>query len=101
MLGLFKPFNSREVRFLCFCQNDFEVEYKYQRIRDLSEDNDKTQAQITELLNEHTTQYQRWERGESEISAHIKKALCIYYNVSADYILGLPENLPFPKGSKG
>ena len=79
----------------------YKVKYKYQRIRDLREDNDKTQAQIAELLNEHTTQYQRWERGESEIPAHIIKALCIYYNVSADYILGLPENMPFPKGSKG
>ena len=77
------------------------MKYKYQRIRDLREDNDKTQAQIAELLNEHTTQYQRWERGESEIPAHIIKALCIYYNVPEDYILGLPENLPFPKGSKG
>ena len=93
---------------MCYCQHFivlfdkmiFEVsnvKYKYQRIRDLREDKDKTQAQIAEMLNEHTTQYQRWERGESEIPAHIIKALCIYYNVSADYILGLPENMPFPK----
>ena len=73
------------------------MKYRYQRIRDLREDNDKTQAQIAELLNEHTTQYQRWERGESEIPAHIIKALCVYYNVSADYILELPDGMPFPQ----
>lgn len=73
------------------------MKYKYQRIRDLREDSDKTQAQIAELLNEHTTQYQRWERGESEIPAHIIKSLCHFYHVSADYILGLPEGLPYPK----
>lgn len=76
------------------------MKYKYQRLRDLREDRDITQAQIAELLNEHTTQYQRWERGESEMPAHIIKALCIYYNVSADYILGLPENMPFPKNDE-
>ncbi len=76
------------------------MKYKYQRLRDLREDRDITQAGIAELLNEHTTQYQRWERGESEMPAHIIKALCIYYNVSADYILGLPENMPFPKNGE-
>ena len=84
---------------MCFLLKWFwgeNMKYKYQRIRDLREDNDKTQAQIAELLNEHTTQYQRWERGESEIPAHIIKALCVYYNVSADYILELSD-LPFPK----
>ena len=72
------------------------MKYQYQRIRDLREDSDKTQAQIAEFLNEHTTQYQRWERGESEIPAHIIIKLCLFYNVSADYVLGLPD-LPYPK----
>ena len=77
------------------------MKYKYQRIRDLREDNDKTQAQIAELPNEHTTQNQRWERGESEIPAHIIKDLCVYYNVSADFILELPEDMPFPQHLSG
>ncbi len=72
------------------------MKYKYPRIKELREDNDITQAQIAQLLNEHTTQYQRWERGESEIPAHIIIKLCLFYNVSANYLLGLPE-LPNPK----
>ena len=72
------------------------MEYVYQRVRDLREDSDKTQAEIAKVLNVYTTTYQRWERGETEIPCHIVKQLCVYYNVSADYILGLPD-LPYPK----
>ena len=65
------------------------MKYEYPRIRDLREDNDKTQEEIAQLLNVYTTTYQRWERGDTEIPCHIVKQLCIYYNKSADYILGL------------
>ena len=37
------------------------------RIRDLREDNDKTQREIAQLLNMQLTVYQRYERGEREI----------------------------------
>ncbi len=69
--------------------------YCYQRIRDLREDKDKTQAQIAKLLGIHTTQYRRWETGETEIPVHIVIKLCKYYNVSADYILELPKGLKY------
>lgn len=72
------------------------MEYIYQRVRDLREDNEKTQADIAKMLNVYTTTYQRWERGETEIPCHIVKHLSVYYNVSADYILGLPD-LQYPK----
>ena len=39
----------------------------YRRIRDLREDNDKTQKQIAEILNMQLTVYQRYERGEREL----------------------------------
>ena len=71
--------------------------YEYKKLRELREDSDYTQKQIAEKLNEHLTTYQRWERGETEIPTHILKALCEFYGVSADYILGLPENLKYPK----
>ena len=61
----------------------------YQRIKDLREDNDMTQSEVATFLKEHTTTYQRWERGETEIPCHIVIKLCKLYNLSADYILGL------------
>ena len=65
------------------------MKYCYQRIRDLREDNDKTQADIAKILHTHTTQYRRWETGETEIPVHKVLELCKLYNVSADYILGI------------
>lgn len=62
--------------------------YAYQRVKDLRNDNDKTQAEIASILHTHTTTYRRWETGETEIPTHIIIELCNFYNVSADYILG-------------
>lgn len=62
------------------------------RIRNLREDNDLTQAYIASILNTSQTMYARYERGANEIPVrHIIK-LCEFYNVSADYILGLSNN---------
>ena len=69
------------------------MKYIYQRIRDLREDADKTQAEIAKILNTHTTQYRRWETGETEIPPHKIIELCKFYKVSADYILGLTNKL--------
>ena len=69
------------------------MKYIYQRVRDLREDSDKTQAQIAKMVTVYTTTYQRGERGDSEIPCHIVKELSIYYNVSSDYILGLTDKI--------
>ena len=63
--------------------------YKYQRVKDLREDRDLRQEDIAKKLNKHLTTYRRWEAGESEIPTHIIKELAIYYNTTADYILGI------------
>lgn len=58
----------------------------YRRIRDLREDNDKTQSQIAKILNMQLTVYQRYERGEREIPFWVAIKLADYYKVSLDYI---------------
>ena len=59
------------------------------RIRDLREDADLTQTEVAEYLGTSQTMYARYERGANEIPVrHIIK-LCEFYNVSADYILGI------------
>ena len=62
-----------------------------QRMRNLREDNDKTQQQIADYLGTSQTMYARYERGANELPIHHLLALCKYYNVSADYILGLSD----------
>ena len=59
------------------------------RIRDLREDHDKTQQEIADILGTSQTMYARYERGANELPIRHLIALCNYYKVSADYILGL------------
>ena len=67
------------------------------RIRDLREDHDKTQKEIADILGTSQTMYARYERGANELPLHHLIMLCKYYNVSADYILGLTdERKPYP-----
>ncbi len=61
------------------------------RIRDLREDNDKTQQEIAEYLGTSQTMYARYERGANEMPIRHLIALCKFYNVSADYILGIDK----------
>ena len=63
----------------------------YQRLRDLREDSDKTQAEIAALLNTTQQQYQRWERGSWQMPIEHYKTLARYYNVSLDYLAGLTD----------
>lgn len=60
----------------------------YPRVRDLREDNDKTQKQIAELLNMQLTVYQRYERGERELPLWAAIKLADYYNITLDYLVG-------------
>ena len=62
------------------------------RIRDLREDNDKTQQQIAEVLNMHRSVYRRYENGERETPAWVIVKLAEYYHVSTDYLLGLSDD---------
>ena len=58
-------------------------------IRDLREDNDKTQKDVAAYLGVTQQVYSRYEKGINEIPVRHIIALCKYYNVTADYILGL------------
>lgn len=63
-----------------------------ERIRDLREDHDKTQQEVAEYLGTTQQVYSRYEKGINEIPVRHIIALCKYYNVSADYLLGLTDN---------
>lgn len=65
-----------------------KVDYT-QRIRNLREDADMTQSEIANILGTSQTMYARYERGANEMPIRHLIALCRYYKVSADYILGL------------
>ena len=62
-----------------------------ERIRELREDSDKTQAEVAEYLGTTQQVYSRYEKGVNEIPVRHILSLCVLYNVSADYILGLKD----------
>ena len=60
-------------------------------LRDLREDRDLTQLQVAEYLGTSQTMYARYERGANELPLRHLIKLCEFYNVSADYILGIKQ----------
>lgn len=69
---------------------------KYKRIRELREDHDRKQKEIADILNISQQQYSLYENGNRDIKTEQIIKLCLFYNVSADYILGLPKGMPYP-----
>jgi len=64
----------------------------YEILRELREDNDLPQKQVADVLNTTQQVYSRYENGENELPIHHLITLCKFYNVSADYVLGLSKN---------
>ena len=60
----------------------------YQRIKDLREDEDKTQSEIADFLGTTAQYYGKYEKGEREIPLSRAIELADYYNVSLDYVAG-------------
>lgn len=60
----------------------------YPRIRELREDHDLTQQQISDMLNMKQSQYCRYERGYRDIPTDILIKLADFYQTTTDYILG-------------
>lgn len=66
-------------------------------LRDLREDSDLSQWQVAQLLHITQQQYQLYESGKRELPLHHLITLCRHYGVSADYLLGLPAGLAWPR----
>lgn len=60
-------------------------------LRELREDRDLTQSDIAKVLGTTQQVYSRYEKGQNEIPVRHIIALCRYYGVSADYMLGLSQ----------
>ena len=66
-------------------------------IRSLREDKDLSQTQVGEALDMNQMKISRMETGAAEPSLDDLRALCRFYGVSADYLLGLPKGMNYPK----
>lgn len=68
-----------------------------EKIRELRTDHDETQEQLGLLIGVSRKQIARYEKEEQELTVNKLIKLCLHYKVSADYILGLPKGLHWPR----
>ena len=66
------------------------------RIKELREDNDKSQKEIATMLKTTQQYYSQYENQKRKMPIEHLITLCLYYGVSADYILGLHKGLKYP-----
>ena len=67
------------------------------KLRELREDHDYTQSQIGALLGKSQQGYNHIEAGRAELKIDDLIKLCQFYDLSADYIIGLSDQ---PKSYK-
>lgn len=61
----------------------------YKRIKEIREDRDIKQKEIAKILQTDQSYYSKYERGLHPMTAEQIIILCRYYNLSADYLLGI------------
>lgn len=59
------------------------------RIRNIREDRDLTQAEVGKILQKSQQGYNHIEAGRAELKIEDLAKLCRFYNISADYLIGL------------
>ncbi len=68
------------------------------RLKNLREDHDCTQTEIGKILQKSQQGYNHIETGRAELKIDDLAVLCQFYNVSADYIIGLTNKItPYHK----
>lgn len=67
------------------------------RLTAMRQDRDISQKEIASILNCQQSAISKYERKIREYKIKDIIILCEFYNVSADYILGLPDDMPYPK----
>lgn len=71
-----------------------------EKIRLLREERELNQTQLGEKVNMTQRKISYLERDQYEPSMEDIKALCGYFQISADYLLGFSKHLPYPKREK-
>ena len=68
------------------------------RLRHVREDRDLTQTEVGKILQKSQQGYNHIEAGRAELKIDDLIKLCEYYDLSADYLIGITnEPTPFKK----
>lgn len=60
-------------------------------------DHDDTQRDLAKAIGVHYAQWAKYESRAHELPTRYLLAFCQHYGVSADYLLGLPKGLSWPR----
>lgn len=63
------------------------------RMRSIREDRDLTQAEVGKVLQKSQQGYNHIETGRAELKIDDLIKLCRFYDVSADYLIGLTDKM--------
>lgn len=69
----------------------------FEKMKAIREDKDLKQSDVAQMLKIKQQQYSEYERGLRMIPINYLTEFCKSLNVSADYILDIPEGLDYPK----
>lgn len=61
------------------------------RLKELRKEKQKTQKELAETLKTTDDSIFSWEKGRSQPSIEMIRRMCKYFEVSADYLLGLED----------
>ena len=71
-----------------------------EKIRLLREERELNQTELGKAVNMTQRRVSYIENDKYEPSMDDIKAFCRFFNISADYLLGFPNHLPYPRKQK-
>ncbi len=67
------------------------------KLKEARKKSNLTLEQVAQRLHTTHATISRYENEKRKIDIDTLKQFCALYNISSDYIIGLPENMPYPK----
>ena len=77
------------------------MKVKYDKLKILRVDNDKTQQELADFLNLTRSAYSNYENNIREIPIEVLSGIADFWNTSVDYLLDrTDEKKPYPRKEK-
>lgn len=71
-----------------------------EKIKQLREEKGINQTEMGKRLQMTQRKISYLERNTSEPSTEDIRSICLFFNISADYLLNLPKNMNYPEGDE-
>lgn len=62
------------------------------RMKNIREDRDLTQSEVGKVINKSQQGYNHIETGRAELKIEDLIKLCLFYNVTSDYFIGMSDD---------